>query len=238
MFENDKVYTVENPLIITEDIIFEIFGKTKINTKMVSIIDKIGHGNGLFVSGHSGGVLDIQIEKNNFKNDKFELKITGNLKTVMNESVMYSFNIALSLITDDAKLLFYNKYPNGLFIHFPSASEKDGPSAGGLICICFISIMLDLKIKNSYAMTGEIDLNYDIGAIGGVRNKVIGGFKHGINMIILPEENKNDIEILKKDMPELFDESHKYCLVKNIYDVIKIIFINYDEKKHLFNKNN
>lgn len=234
MFENDKVYTKENPLIITKDILFEIFGKRKITLKMVSKEDKIGYGNGLFVSGDSGGVLNIQIEKNNFKNDKFELKITGNLKTVMSESVHYSFNIALSLVTDEAKLLFYNKYPNGLFVHFPSASEKDGPSAGGLICVCFISVILDLKIKNGYAMTGEIDLNYDIGAIGGVRYKMLGGYKHGINTIILPDENKNDVETLKKDMPEIFNDTHKYCLVKNIHDVIKIIFVNYEEKKHFF----
>ena len=236
MFENDKIYTIDNPLIITTHMLYEIFGKSKIYLKLVSKEDKIGYGNGLFISGDSGGVLDIQIEKNNFKNDKFELKITGNLKTVMHESVHYSFNVALSLITDDAKILFYNKYPNGLFIHFPSASEKDGPSAGGLICICFLSIILDLKIKNSYAMTGEIDLNYNIGAIGGVRNKILGGFKYGVNTIILPEENKNDINGLQKDMPEIFDDKHKYYTVKNIYDVIKIIFIDYETKNHYFNK--
>ena len=236
MFENDKIYTTDDPLIITEDMLYDIFGKTKIYLKMVSKEDKIGYGNGLFVSGDSGGVLDIQIEKNNFKNDKFELKITGNLKTVMHESVHYSFNVALSLITNDAKILFYNRYPDGLFIHFPSASEKDGPSAGGLICICFLSIILDLKIKNSYAMTGEIDLNYNIGAIGGVRNKILGGFKHGVNTVILPEENKNDIITLQKDMPEIFDDIHKYIMVKNIYDVIKIIFVDYETKKHFFNK--
>ena len=236
MFENEKVYTLEDPLVINEKMIFDIFGKTKINLKMVSIEDKIGHANGLFVAGDSGGVLDIQMERNNLKSDRFELKITGNLKTVMSESVHYSFNIALSLLTEDARILFYNKYPNGLFVHFPSSSEKDGPSAGGLICICFLSIMLDMKIKNSNAMTGEIDLNYDIGAIGGVRNKILGGIKHGINTIILPEENKNDIEILIKDMPEIFGEKNKYFLVKNIYEVIKIIFVDYEQKKHLFSK--
>jgi ATP-dependent Lon protease len=236
MFENDKEYSKDDPLTITEDMLFKIFGKTKIFLKKVSKEDKIGHGNGLFVSGESGGVLDIQMETNNFKNEKFELKITGNLKTVMSESVYYSFNIALSLLTEEAKLLFYNKYPNGLFIHFPSSSEKDGPSAGGLICICFISIMLDLKIKNGYAMTGEIDLNYDIGEIGGVRNKILGGFKHGINTIILPKENENDVETILKDMPYIFDDSHRYFLVNNIYDVIKLILLDYETKKHFFKK--
>jgi ATP-dependent Lon protease len=236
MFENEKSYSIEEPLIITEEMVFDIFGKTKINLKMVSIEDKVGYGNGLFVSGDSGGVLDIQIERNNFKSDKFKLKITGNLKTVMSESIHYSFNIALSLITEDARILFYNKYPNGLFVHFPSSSEKDGPSAGGLICICFLSIILDIKIKNGHAMTGEIDLNYDIGSIGGVRNKVLGGIKHGINTIILPDGNKNDIEILIKDMPEIFGEKNKYFLVKNIYEVIKIIFVDYEHKKHLFSE--
>ena len=96
--------------------------------------------------------------------------------------------------------------------------------------------MLDLKIKNSYAMTGEIDLNYNIGAIGGVRNKILGGFKHGVKNVILPEDNKNDIMVLEKDMPEIFDDTHKYSMVKNIYDVIKIIFVDYESKNYYFNK--
>ena len=46
----------------------------------------------------------------------------------------------------------------------------------------------------------------------------------------------DDIITLQKDMPEIFDDIHKYIMVKNIYDVINIIFVDYETKKHFFNK--
>ncbi len=241
LFNNNQQYTKLNPLLITTDIVFDILGEIKVEYKCIHTRDMVGMINGLYAtSACSGGIVPIQITANHFGNSqKFVLKLTGNHKKIMRESIIYSFTSAINLLTPQAKEDFFEKYPSGLHIHTPeAATPKDGPSAGVAFTLAFLSVMLDLKINREIALTGEIDLHGYVSKIGGVRYKVQGGFKAGVKKIFLPIENKEDYDKLYKEMSEIFDENHTCEFVEHVIDVANKALINWDSKKHLIVFNN
>jgi endopeptidase La len=240
LFSNNQNYTKDNPLVITNNIVYDFLGETKMDFKCIHSRNMVGMVNGLYAtSSCSGGIVPIQITANNFGNSKkFELKLTGNQKKIMRESIIYSFTSAINLLTPSAKEQFFNNYPCGLHIHTPeAATPKDGPSAGVAFTLAFLSVMLDLKINREIALTGEIDLHGYVSKIGGVRYKVQGGFKAGIKKIFLPIENKEDYEKLYKEMEEIFDDNHTCEFIEHVVDVAKKALIDWDTKKDLINFN-
>ena len=241
LFNNNQQYTKTTPLLITTEIIFEFLGEIKVEYKCIHARDMIGMINGLYAtSACSGGIVPIQITANHFGNSqKFVLKLTGNHKKIMRESIIYSFTSAINLLIPQAKEDFFEKYPSGLHIHTPeAATPKDGPSAGVAFTLAFLSVMLDLKINREIALTGEIDLHGYVSKIGGVRYKVQGGFKAGVKKIFLPLENKEDCEKLQKEMCEIFDENHSCEFIEHVIDVAQKALIDWDLKKHLINRIN
>ncbi len=227
LFKDDVVYNKENPLIIDKELIINIFGHPKNIEKITHPKSCIGFTNGLYTSGNEiGGILSIQVVKNNYGNkDNFMIEITGNLKKVMKESVKYAFNCAMNIVSEKQKKTFYKNYPQGVFCHFSDASSvKDGPSAGSAIFLTFYSVIVNKKINNKIALTGEIDMFGNIKAIGGVRLKMQGAYKSGIETVFLPEENKNDIEEIIKNKSIEFNSTKKYILVSNVNDIISNVF--------------
>ena len=225
-------YTESNPLIITENILEDYLGKSKINFKTIHKKDMIGIVNGLYATNmSSGGIVPIQISGHHFgKTGKFVLKLTGNQKKIMRESILYSFTTAINLINLKYKEQFFNKYPGGLHIHNPEASTpKDGPSAGVAFTLAFLSVMLDKKIKHNIALTGEIDLHGNVSKIGGVRYKVQGAFKANVNIVYLPKENEEDVDKLKKELPEIFDENHECKFIDTVIDVAKEVLVDWQD---------
>ena len=240
LFKDSNSYTKENPLLITRDIILEFLGEIKVEYTCIHSRDMIGMINGLYATAaSSGGIVPIQITANHFgASQKFVLKLTGNHKKIMRESIIYSFTCAINLLTSDAKELFFTKYPNGLHIHTPeAATPKDGPSAGVAFTLAFLSVMLELKINREIALTGEIDLHGFVKKIGGVRYKVQGGFKAGVKKIFLPIENKDDCEKLQKEMSEIFDEKHNCEYVEHVLEVAEKALIDWETKKTFINHN-
>jgi endopeptidase La len=227
-----KEYSDLNPLVINENILEEYLGKSKITFKTIHKKDIIGIVNGLYATNmSSGGIVPIQITGHHFGNaNKFILKLTGNQKKIMRESILYSFTTAINLINLKQKEIFFNKYPGGLHIHNPeAATPKDGPSAGVAFTLAFLSVMLDKKIKHNIALTGEIDLYGNVTKIGGVRYKVQGAFKANVNTVYLPKENEEDVDKLKKELPEIFDNLHECKFIETVIDVARDAIVDWDE---------
>jgi endopeptidase La len=234
-FIDGKFYTKDKPLLITKDIILDFLGEIKVEYTIIHPRNIVGMLNGLYATNSSsGGIVPIQITANHFGfSQKFVLKLTGNHKKVMRESIIYSFTAAINLLTSEGKEIFFNKYPNGLHIHTPeAATPKDGPSAGVAFTLAFLSVMLDLKINREIALTGEIDLHGFVKKIGGVRYKVQGGFKAGVKQIFLPIDNKDDCEKLKKEIGEIFDDTHTCEYIEHVLDVAQKTLIDWETKKH------
>ena len=91
----------------------------------------------------------------------------------------------------------------GLHIHCPDAAmPKDGPSAGIAITIAILSRLCNVKIKNTIAMTGEIDLNGKVHAIGGLDSKLDGAKRAGVTKVLIPKENQDDYERILNNLNE------------------------------------
>ncbi len=158
---------------------------------------------------------------------KGNFMLTGQLGDVMKESA----RAALSYIKSNHKKygIELGKFEkNDIHIHLPeSAIPKDGPSAGITMAIAIVSAFSGKPIRNDIAMTGEISLRGKVLPIGGVKEKVIGAKLAGINEIIMPFENKRDLD----DIPPKTKKGMKFHFVKTLDNVLKIALMENGRKK-------
>jgi len=238
LFEN-QLYSEDNPLVITKEMVDKYLDKPQSIPRVIHESHEIGIINGLYATTSGpGGVLPIIVYKNHSNTDGFKIKITGQQKSVMKESIHFSLTLAMNLLKDVFINTFKQKYICGLHIHTPDGSTpKDGPSAGAAFTTVFISTILQLKIKNNIAMTGEIDLNGNITAIGGLESKLIGAKKAGVNLVFVPKENEKDYKKILTKNAELFDDKFKIILVKHISSVLEYSLIDPKITDKMSNKN-
>lgn len=231
--KNTNIANITNitNIVISKDLIDKYLEKPNILIKQIGIISEVGVINGLYATSVNGGILQILMYKRFAgNNDKFLLKLTGQQGNVMKESVEFAFTIALNMLNNDIVTDFFDKYRYGLHIHLADACKKDGPSAGGAFTICFLSIILNKRIKNTIGLTGEIDKNGDLSAIGGLNYKLPGAKKAGVKLVFVPMENEKDIEKIMKTQKTLFDDNFKYMLVSNIKQVMDMALIDHDDQ--------
>ena len=179
---------------------------------------KIGNVNGLAWTAVGGVTLEVQGVA---IPGKGELSLTGTLGNVMKESaqVAYTYVKANPDKYSPKNTDFFDK--NNIHLHFPEgATPKDGPSAGITITTTIISVLTGKKVRQDIAMTGEITITGDVLAIGGVKEKVIGAHRAGINEVILPEDNRRD----ETGIPEEVSKDMKIHFVKTYADVEKLVF--------------
>ena len=209
---------------ITKSLINTIFeNKSMINHKLINNKNYIGIVNGLFATTMGiGGITPIQAFKT-FSDTKLSLIMTGQQGDVMKESIQCAKTIAWNIIPNTLKKSIKKNLETdsfGIHIHCPEASTpKDGPSAGGAITLAIISLLCNIKVINNIAMTGEIDLNGDIHMIGGLDLKIEGGINAGIDTFLIPEENRFDLEIIKKEKGYLF-QNITIIFINNIHEIL------------------
>jgi endopeptidase La len=217
----ESIYLTLNLEILTNKINIENYVLTikevnrillKPNNDNIKINEKseIGIINGLYATSNgNGGIIQIQIFNNNFTKSSFELKLTGKQGDVMKESVQCSFTCALAYLKQNIDKYninnfdqyFQDNFKNGFHIHIPATSTpKDGPSAGCAFTCAFISRILNIPIKNSIAITGEIELTGKVTKIGGLVYKLIGAKKAGVNIVFIPKENNDDLIEIKENI--------------------------------------
>ena len=195
----------------------EFLGKKKYNFMSIDKKEEVGVVNGLAYTPFGGDTLPIEV--NLFKG-KGELILTGSLGEVMQESC----HIALDYIKSNAKAFKIDQdifKENDIHIHVPEgAISKDGPSAGIAITTALISLFTNTPVAKATAMTGEITLRGRVLPIGGLKEKVIGAHRSDIKKIIIPEENKQDLD----EIPKEVKKDIKFITVKTYKDVYKKIF--------------
>jgi endopeptidase La len=220
---------LDSTIVVSKEMVDKYLEKPTSNPKKIFPSDEIGVINGLYATTNGpGGVLPILVYKN-YTGDKFKLRLTGQQKSVMRESIKFSFTIATNLLKDTYIDEFKKSYPLGLHIHTPDGSTpKDGPSAGGAFTTALISRILDKKIKNNIAMTGEIETNGMLTAIGGLDCKLMGAKKAGVKFVFVPKENEDDFNKIIKKNTTLIDEDFKVKIVSHISEILEYVIL--DEK--------
>jgi endopeptidase La len=232
-FKDKQIYTESSPLLITKDILEYYLDKPANKPRKIHADDSIGIINGMYATQTgSGGVLPIQIYPNlTYSDDKFKLVFTGKQLDDMKDSIITALTPAVHIIKKELRNAYFATNKNGFHIHTPSASvPKDGPSAGCAFAIGLISVILNKKIKHDIAITGEIESDGKIAAIGGLRYKLTGAKKAGIKLALVPHANMEDIENIMKEDSNLIDGvilQIKY--IKYLKDAIKDAFVDYDE---------
>jgi len=222
---------IKFPFEITKEIIEEMFeGKPKYSVKMITSEPRIGLVNGLYATNSGmGGITTIEAFKTP-NEGKLNLELTGQQGDVMKESMKVSKTVAWNIIPTHIKKEIYKEmkdYGNfGIHLHCPEGSTpKDGPSAGGAITLCIISLLTKIPVNNEIAMTGEIDLNGSIHKIGGLESKIDGAKNAGVKLILYPKQNQEDIELIKKNNYILL-ENIKIQPINNIWEILDICLIN------------
>jgi ATP-dependent Lon protease len=217
-----RLLNPDTEMIIDDNLINDVFKhKDKIRRESISNIPFIGQINGMYANALGlGGILPIQVSENSSDN---KLELTGTQGDIMKESMKCAKTMAFKLVTsyNSNKVIDTNK---GLHIHCPSTSvPKDGPSAGGAICLAIFSFLSNIPIKQNIAMTGEIDLIGRITAIGGLEAKLLGAKKAGVNIALIPEENLPQLKRLREENKSSEDDRFKVILINHIENAIKYV---------------
>ncbi len=217
---------VHLPFHVSQDNIKQILKyKREITPEKIHTQDSCGIINGLYATsdGASGGIMPIQILWVP-SSTPLEVKATGNLQTVIKESTQVASSLAFNYLTkeeQDKLLVELKERPKGLHIHCPEgATPKDGPSAGTAITCAIYSMLTGKKIKHNVAITGEINLQGQVTAIGGLENKIEGAKKAGVTLVLYPSENEKDIKLIKERNPTLIDDTLKVIAIETIGEAL------------------
>uniref|UniRef100_A0A6C0K1B2 Lon proteolytic domain-containing protein n=1 Tax=viral metagenome TaxID=1070528 RepID=A0A6C0K1B2_9ZZZZ len=223
---------IDIPLHITvEDLDSKYLKKYhKVQETKIPAKSAIGIINGLWANALGKGGI-IPIETMFFPSASFlELRLTGLQGDVMKESMNVAKSLAWKLTSLEKKKsllkLFEETKCQGLHIHCPQgAVSKDGPSAGTAITIAIYSLLNNLTISNTIAITGEINLQGQVTAIGGLDAKILGGIRAGVKTFLYPESNHKDYEeFMEKYAEKAFLEGITFIEISSIEHVIFYIF--------------
>lgn len=232
--EDNKILNKKicNKLIITKKMLEMDFLKKKHKIEHIKInnFPQIGQVNGLWANDYGvGGLIPIECCWIPAK-EKLELELTGMQGKVMQESMSVARTIAWRILPEKLKETINNKWNNsydyGIHIHCPDGSTpKDGPSAGGAITTCLISLLSGIPVNNKIAMTGEINLKGHITKIGGLEEKIFGAKKAGAELVLCPFENLKDLEEIIDKFPNLFNEHFSVKTISNIWEILNIVLM-------------
>jgi ATP-dependent Lon protease len=216
------------PYTISKSFIENIFAeKPKVHYNQISKEPEIGIVNGLFATESGlGGILFIECYRT-ISERRLSLNLTGQQGKTMKESMEVAKTVAWNLLTTEQQEEINSKSPFGLHIHCPEgATPKDGPSAGCAITLTIYSQLLNKKIDNTYALTGEIRLmNGTISKIGGLDLKIEGARRAGVKTVLCPKENEEDLNKILNDPNWPKDNGFKVKMVENIKEVIDLMIL-------------
>ncbi|MFC3040037.1 endopeptidase La [Virgibacillus xinjiangensis] len=201
-------------VVVTEKSIEDLLGKPVYRYGMKEEEDQVGTATGLAYTSAGGDTLSIEVSH---YPGKGKLTLTGKLGDVMQESAQAAFSYIRSRSGElNIDPDFHEKYD--IHIHVPEgATPKDGPSAGITMATALVSALTGRAVKKEVAMTGEITLRGRVLPIGGLKEKSLSAHRAGISTIIIPKENKKDID----DIPESVREGLTFIPVSHLDEVLK-----------------
>ncbi len=193
----------------------KFLGSQRFSSQIAEKKNEIGMSTGLSVTPYGGEILFIEVS---LMPGKGKLTLTGQLGDVMRESAKAAFTWTRSHYYELG--LRENFAENiDVHIHVPEgAVPKDGPSAGVAITTALVSALTGIPVKRDVGMTGEITLRGRVLEIGGLKEKSIAGHRAGLKTIIVPKENKKDLD----DIPEAVKKDINFVFAEEANDALKV----------------
>lgn len=219
------------PIVVTRENLENKYLKkyNKIIEKKIHTKPQLGIINGLWANSMGiGGIIPIQTLF--FPSTTFlDFKLTGLQGDVMKESMNVAKTLAWNLTPDEVKIGLISEFEKtkcqGLHVHCPEGGvSKDGPSAGAAITCAIYSLFNKRLIRNDIAITGEINLQGEVTAIGGLDVKIGGGIVAGITTFIYPKTNNKDYIEWKENNGKNVDNI-KFVEVSTIEEVFQHVFV-------------
>lgn len=199
---------------VTTQNLTNFLGTPRFRYGVVDQEDQIGVATGLAWTEVGGDTLAIEI---NIYKGNGRLTLTGKLGDVMKESAQagYSYIRSRTAVLDIDED-FYDEH--NIHIHVPEgAIPKDGPSAGITMATALVSAITKRKVYHDVAMTGEITLRGRVLPVGGVKEKILAAHRAGIKTLLLPKDNKKDLD----EIPKKVKDKIKFILVDHMDEVLE-----------------
>lgn len=203
------------PKNVTKLDVRKLLGAQKFSSLLAEKKDEVGMATGLSVTSAGGEILFIEVS---VMPGKGNLILTGQLGSVMKESAKAAFTWTRAHWKELGLKQDFGSHCD-VHIHVPEgAVPKDGPSAGTSISTALVSALTGIPVRREVGMTGEITLRGRVTEIGGVKEKTIAGHRAGLTTILLPKDNKKDLD----DIPASVKKDVKFIFVEQLEEVLKV----------------
>ena len=201
---------------MTPELVEKVLGPQKYKSEMAERVGEPGVATGLAWTPVGGKLLFIEASK---MPGKGKIQLTGNMKSVMQESVA----TAVSFVRSRAERLHLpEKWLESidLHVHVPAGGiPKDGPSAGVTVYAAVASLLLGVPVRPDVAMTGEITLRGSVLPVGGIKEKLLAAHRAGIRMVIMPQRNLPDLDEVPAEVRRALD----IRLVSKMDEILELV---------------
>lgn len=202
-------------MTVTKALLREMLGAPRYLREPPEKDPRVGVVNGLAYTSVGGELLEVECST---MSGKGSLKLTGQLGDVMKESAETAFSWVRA---HSDELGLQKDFYQGIDIHIhvpEGAVPKDGPSAGITMTTALTSALTGRAVRQNVAMTGEVTLRGRVLPIGGLKEKTMAAYRAGIHTLIIPEENKKDLE----KIPDGILKAFQIITVREVQEVLKI----------------
>ncbi|MCC6728044.1 MAG: endopeptidase La [Chthonomonadales bacterium] len=181
--------------------------------------DEVGAATGLVYTEFGGDIVTIEVSP--MRGGDGQLVLTGQLGDVMKESARAALSCVRSRAGELGLDPDFHRHLD-IHIHVPAgAVPKDGPSAGITLAAALASALTGRAVRKDIAMTGEITLRGRVLPVGGVKEKVLAAHRAGIRTVVLPEENRKDLE----DVPDNVRQEMTFRHVERVDEVLDLVLL-------------
>jgi ATP-dependent Lon protease len=202
-------------IVVGDGDVVALIGRPKVHPERAATEDAVGTVTGMYYTPMGGDIMFVEAS---VAKGKDNLILTGQLGDVMKESARAALTYAktyharLGIPPENLKDL-------EIHIHVPAgAVPKDGPSAGITMATALVSSLSGRAVRHDLAMTGEITLTGRVLPIGGVKEKVLGALRAGIQVVVLPADNESDLD----DLPAEAKERLRFHFASDLGEVLGI----------------